>query len=102
MTGVSDFQKLIATATKTNFVKNIAKIKDYRDYEIFDADMFGKELSYGLRNMHSFNCGEFQKILLDNLNRYTPTKKKSLHRNNNKSMTKSLTKTIMHRSRDDD
>ena len=57
--------------------------------------MFDKDLSHGPRNMHSY--GEFQKILLDNLNNYAAIKKKPLRANNNKFMTKSLRKAILHR-----
>ena len=42
MTGASDIHKLIATETKTNFVKNIPKIKDSRDYKNFDLTYLAK------------------------------------------------------------
>ena len=47
VTGISDFQKLIATATKTNFAKSNLTIKYYRDYKNFDADMVVKDLKHG-------------------------------------------------------
>ena len=57
VTRVPDIHKLIATATKTNFVKSKPKTEYYQDYGNFDADMFDKSLNNGLRNMHSFTFG---------------------------------------------
>ena len=37
VTGVLDFHKLIATATKINLIKNNPKIKYYQDYKSFDT-----------------------------------------------------------------
>ena len=69
VTGVSDFHKLIETATKPYFIKSTEKTKYCRDYKNFVTDIFDIELNYGLRNMCSFNYRQLQKIFLDNLNR---------------------------------
>ena len=56
----SDFCKLIATATKTYFVKSDPKIKYYWDYKKFDTDTFENGLSHQL----TFPPSAFQKVAL--------------------------------------
>ena len=55
---ISGFYKFIVLSTKNNFVKGNPKIKYYRDDKHFDADMFDKDLSFGLRT-RSFNYVKF-------------------------------------------
>ena len=47
MTEVWVFCKLIATATKTNFVKNNAKKNSHQNQKKFDANMFDSAMDSG-------------------------------------------------------
>ena len=88
MIGVSDSHNLTATATKTNLAKIKPKINYYWNYKSFDADMFDKVLSHGLKKMYNFNYGDHRKIFIHNLNKYSPIKKKTMRENNNNIMLK--------------
>lgn len=56
--GISGFYRFIVPSTKNNFVKSNPKIKCYQDDKHFDAGMFDKDLSFGLRT-RSFIYLEF-------------------------------------------
>ena len=97
--GISDHHGLIITALKSQLVKGNAKRKLYRDYSEFNMNSFRAELDDKLKSGVVTEYSNFQKIFIQVLNNHAPAKKKIVPFNNNPFMTKTLRKSIMHRSR---
>ena len=98
-TGLSNFQKLTATALKQYFPKRKPKIVSYRDYRNFQNDEFRAELDNEILE-HDINNIEYQHLLnifIEILNKHAPRKTKYLRANQGKFTTKGLHKTIMKR-----
>ena len=107
--GISDHHKMISTIMKLHFARESPKTKYYRDCRKFDIDYFSCKLS---RQLNSVFCStkenvdyeelndfsRFHRVSLNLLNIHAPLKKKIL-RGNNPSMTKTVRKAIMIRSR---
>ena len=99
--GLSDFHKLTVSVMKTNFQKQVPKILYYRNYKYFDNDLFRDELLLKVseKGFQNIDCGDFEDIIIDTLNRHAPPKKRYIRANNSPFMTKALCKSIMLRSR---
>ena len=105
-TGISDHHKMISSIVKLHFTRESPKTKYYSK---FDIDYFNVKLS---RQLDSVFCSikenvdyeelndfsRFHRVSLNLLNIHAPLKKKIL-RGNNPSMTKTVRKAIMIRSR---
>ena len=88
---------MVITVTKMTFHKNPPKEIYYRDYKIFDQDLFREELAeklYGCDTCYDI----FEEIFINVLNKHAPLKKKFLRANHVPYMTKTLRKAIMRRS----
>ena len=92
--GISHHHSFIVTALKSQFIKGNAKIKLYRDYSSFKAD-----LDQNLKCTTSFKYSDFQSTFTRVLHNHVPIKKKILGFHNNLFLTKILRKAIMHRSK---
>ena len=97
--GISDHHSFITTALRTQLIKGNAKMKMYRDYKIFNVEVFKRELEVSLENHTSYDNLCFQNIFIALLNKHTPIKKKAMRFNNNPFMSKALRKAIMNRSK---
>ena len=97
--GISDHHSLTITTLKSQLVKGNAKTKLYRDYSEFNMDNFKAELDDKLKSGVVTEYSNFQSIFIQVLNNHAPAKKKIVPFNNNPFMTKTLRKSMMHRSR---
>ena len=97
--GISDYHSLIITALKKQLVKGNAKTKFYRDYSEFNMDNFKAELDDELKSGVVTEYSNFQNIFIQVFNNHATAKKKIVRFDNSPFMTKTLRKTIMHRSR---
>ena len=97
-TGLSDFHKLMLTAMKCSFQKQLPKVIYYRNYKYFDNDAFvcNNLSTFGFRNI---SCEEFENLFMCILNEHAPIKKKYIGVNIAHFMNKELCKVIMTRSR---
>ena len=100
-TGLSDHHKLTITILKQFFPKQKPTIIEYRDYKHFEHDKFQNELLSNLANINrndkSYDI--FEKVFLETLNKYAPTKTKQIRANNAPFMNRTLSKAVMTRSR---
>ena len=95
-TGLSYFQKLIVTITKTKLKHFLPKIVNYRDYKNFDTRVFKDRLELTLKSTTSF--GELEETFMVLLNKFAPFKCKYLRANDSKFTTKELRKATMFRT----
>ena len=70
-----------------------------RDYSSFQMEMFRADLDQNLKFTTSFEYSDFQSTFTRVLHNNAPIKKKILRFNNSPFMTKTLRKSIMHRSK---
>ena len=96
--GISDHHSFITTALRTQLIKGNAKMKMYRDYKIFNIELFKRDIGEGLENHTTYHYSYFQNIFIALLNKHAPIKIK-MRFNNNPVMSKTLRKAIMHRSK---
>ena len=100
-TGLSDFQKMIATVLKTTFQKQGPSIINYRCYKIFNQVSFKQDLRTELGSIDASNVNyEAFETAFDKVsNKHAPLKQKYVKVNNAPFTTKALRKAIMLRSR---
>ena len=101
-TGISDHHKMIITVLKTYFKKIKHTIIKYRSFTNFDEGSFKTDLKYSLsssRNKYNMNYDEFKNIFIKALNRHAPIKEKKITGNNAPFMNKTLSQSIMTRSK---
>ena len=96
---MSDHHKLVCTILKSGGFKGAPIEKIYRSYKTFDVSNFRNTLKIELEKVKSESYGEFEAVLLKELNKHAPLKKKFLRHNNNPFMTKDLRKQVMVRSK---
>ena len=98
---LSDFHKLVVTVLKIYFPKQTPNIPTFRDYRIFQNNLFRSELDYELSKLDVCNLEfeHFLNIFMKVLNTYAPIKEKYLRANQGEFITKNLNKAIMTRSR---
>ena len=91
-TGLSDFHKLVVTVLKLYFPKQKPNIQTFRDYKIFQNDLFRSELDYELSKLDVCNLEfeHFLNIFIEVLNKHAPIKKKYLRANQGKLCPKNL------------
>ena len=79
-TGLSDFHKLIITATTLKFEKQPPQIVTYRNYKNYNKELFEKDIQIKLSEFDIENIPyeTFTNIFIDILNLYAPLKKKYL------------------------
>ena len=97
--GMSDFHKLTTTILRKTISKGNAKKIFYRDYKVFDHNIFEMRLQSKLKSETIIDYSQFQSMFLETLNNIAPVKMKILRYNNNSFMNKALRKAIMTRSR---
>ena len=100
-TGLSDFHRLTITVMRVNFQKQIPKVLNYRNYKLFNNELFRNDLlkEFSVLGFQNVSCKDFESIFLHILNIHAPQKKKYIRANNAPFMTKDLCKAIMVRSR---
>ena len=100
-TGLSDFHKLIITATTLKFEKQPPQIVTYRNYKNYNKELFEKDIQIKLSEFDIENIPyeTFTNIFIDILNLHAPLKKKYLRANHSKFISKELSKEIMLRSK---
>ena len=100
-TGLSDFHKLIITATMLKFEKQPPQIVTYRNYKNYNKELFEKGIQIKLSEFDIKNTPyeTFSNIFIDILNLHAPLKKKYLRANHSKFISKELSKEIMLRSK---
>ena len=100
-TGLSDFHRLTITLMRVNFQKQIPKVLNYRNYKLFNNELFRNDLlmEFSVLGYQNLSCKDFESIFLHVLNIHAPQKKKYIRANNAPFMTKDLCKAIMVRSR---
>ena len=100
-TGLSDFHKLIITATMLKFEKQPPQIVTYRNYKNYNKELFEKDIQIKLSEFDIENIPyeTFTNIFIDILNLHAPLKKKYLRANHSKFISKELSKEIMLRSK---
>ena len=100
-TGLSDFQKLIITATMLKFEKQPRQIVTYRNHKNYNKELFQKDIQIKLSESDIENIPYeiFTNIFIDILNLHAPLKKKYLRANHSKLISKELSKEIMLRSK---
>ena len=96
-TGVSDHHKLTGTMLRSTFAKEKPKKMFYRCYKNFDIKRFEEELQKQLPSVPDFESFQFAFRAI--LNQFAPLKQKLIRNNNQLSMTKTLRKAIMKRSK---
>ena len=99
VTGISDFHKLKTTILRKKISNGNSKIIHYRNYNSFDKSQFDETICKDLASLSQKNFQQLKNVLLENLDRMAPLKKKKLRYNHNPFMTKCLRKAIMTRSR---
>ena len=89
---IHDFHKLVVTALKLYFPKQKPNIQTFRDYKIFQNDLFRSELDYELSKLHVCNLEfeHFLNIFIEILNKHAPIKEKYLRANQGKLCPKNL------------
>ena len=100
-TGISDHHKMIITVLKTYFKKSKPTIIKYRSYAVYDEGSFKTDLTHSLfsRENCKINYDEFKNTYMNVLNRHAPIKEKKIRGNNAPFMNKTLSKSIMTRSK---
>ena len=100
-TGLSDFHRLTITVMRVNFQKQIPKVLNYRNYKLFNNELFRNDLlmEFSVLGFQNVSCKDFESIFLHVLNIHAPQKKKYIRADNAPFMTKDLCKAIMVRSR---
>ena len=100
-TGLSDFHRLTITVMRVNFQKQIPKVLNYRNYKLFNNELFRNDLlkEFSVLGYQNVSCKDFETIFLHILNIHAPQKKKYIRANNAPFMTKDLCKAIMVRFR---
>ena len=98
ITGISYFHALSTRIMKLTYVKGNPKIKFYRDYKIFDNDLFQVDLENGSRHLTDLTHTSFEEVFLRTLDYHAPIKK-NLRANEHSFMSKALRKAIIIRSR---
>ena len=100
-TGLSDFHRLTITVMRVNFQKQIPKVLNYRNYKLFNNELFRNDLlmEFSVLGYQNVSCKDFESIFLHVLNIHAPQKKKYIRANNAPFMPKDLCKAIMVRSR---
>ena len=101
LTKDSDHHKMVITVLKTFFTKLKPCIVKYRSYTNLDEDSFKSELNQSLHSSNKLNMNydDFKQIFMRVLNRHAPMKEKTIRGNNAPFMNKSLSKSIMVRSK---
>ena len=100
-TGLSDFHRLTITVMRVNFQKQIPKVLNYRNYKLFNNELFRNDLlmEFSVLGFQNVSCKDLESMFLHVLNIHAPQKKKYIRANNAPFMTKDLRKAIMVRSR---
>ena len=102
-TGLSDFHRMVVTVVKTSFERLKPRVINYRDYKVFENQLFREDLLYELskttleENADGFQ--EFIEICQKTLNHNAPTEQKLVRVNHLLLMNKTISKAIMHRTR---
>ena len=86
ITSISDFHALATSIMKLTYVKGNPNIKIYRDYKIFDNDLFQVDLENGLRNLTNLTYTSFEEVFLRTLDYHALIKKKILRAKENSFM----------------
>ena len=86
---------------RVNFQKQMPKVLNYRNYKLFNNELFRNDLlmEFSVLGYQNVSCKDFESIFLHVLNIHVPQKKKYIRANNAPFMTKDLCKAIMVRSR---
>ena len=100
-TGLSDFHKMTVTVLKTFFQKKAPTLIKYRNYKKIDNDNFRNELKLELLKyqINEITYDEFKGVFMNTLSKHAPIKEKLIRANNAPFMNKTLTKSVMIRSR---
>ena len=100
-TGISDNHKMIINLLKSYFKKSNPTIIKYRSYVNYDEGYFKTDLTHSLFSSDKCNTNydEFKNIYMNVLNRHAPIKAKKIRGNNAPLMNKTLSKSIMIRSK---
>ena len=100
-TGLSDFHKLIITATTLKFEKQSPQIVTSQNYKDYKKELFEKEIQIKLSEFHieGIPYEAFTNISTNTLNLYAPLKKKYMTANHSRFISKELSKEIMLRYR---
>ena len=99
-TGLSDHHKITVTVLRTFCPKQSPICIKYRDYKLFNSDVFCNVLKQELHKIGILNITYdiFESTFMENLNIYAPMKMKYIRANNAPFVTKLLSKAIMNRS----
>ena len=100
-TGISDFHKMTVTVLKTFFQKKAPMLIKYRDYKHFDNNTFRNVLKNKLSKykMNEITYDEYKDVFMNILSKHAPVKEKLIRANNAPFMNKTLSKSVMIRSR---
>ena len=92
---------MIITVLQSYFKKSKPTNIKYRSYANYDEGSFKTDLTHSLFSSDKFNCNynEFKNIYMNVLNRHAPIKAKKIRGNNAPLMNKTLSKSIMTRSK---
>ena len=99
--GISDFPTFVVTWLKMFYKKQKPKIIHYRNYKVFNEQLFRIELDKKLAkiDLNNAELAKFHDKFLSVLNKHAPIKYKYIRANYSSYMTKSLGKEIILRSR---
>ena len=102
-TGLSDFHKMVVTVMKTTYRKLEPRIIYYRDFKYFCNNSFKESLQKAISQNLRVGCDEIYESFAASCNKildnHAPLKKKYVRGNHSPFMNKSLSKTIMVRTR---
>ena len=100
-TGISDYHKMKITCLKTYIKKYPPKIIFYRNYNHFNGQQFCNDIKWEIenKNIDHVQYDTIKQILISQLDKYAPLKKKHIWANNAPYMDKNICKAIMARSR---
>ena len=98
-TGLSDCHKMVVTVMKTTFPKADPRIITYRDYSLYSADDFAKDLQRNLSIIEEGNYQPFEDVFMNTLQTNHPLKNKTVRANQQSYVSKEMRKGIMNRSR---
>ena len=96
-TGILDFHKMVIIVLKIFYEKQKPKIIHYRDFKIFNANLFKEVLNNEVLSIDNNNAklAELTKNVLSIFDGHAPIKRKYIRANNSALMTKDLRAAIM-------
>ena len=97
-TELSDFHKIVLVVLKKKFEKGKPNVISYRDYRHFVGNSFRCALRFEMSKISTHSYSSFQKVFLETLPDHAPLKQKTIRANHASYMTKTLRKSMMHRS----